>query len=198
MRLETGGGAALAATVEIVGTELRLTPAAPLPSSGLVRLLLDPGIVDLAGNALAAGATLDFSTADATAPAAPTILAPPARFLCAAEVTLAGFAEPDRWVEVSGGAGAARVRAASDGAFSVAVPLIPGAIHRLAVTTVDDAGNRSPATEIEVVHDCEEPIVERSTRAPPVSRSSSVKRSIRRASLVRFSSRVPPERSTAT
>ncbi len=166
MRLEDSAGAALAATVEIVGTGLRLTPVTPLPSSGLVRLVLDPGIVDLAGNALAAGATFEFTTADATAPAAPTIPAPPARFLCADEVTLAGSAEPDRWVEVAGGAGAARVRAASDGAFSVAVPLIPGAIHRLAVTSVDDAGNRSPATEIEVVHDCTAPIVANVAASP--------------------------------
>ncbi len=161
MHLETGAGAALAATVEIFASELRLVPSAALPSSGLVRLVLDPSIVDLAGNGLAVGATFEFTTADATAPAAPTIPAPPARFLCADEVTLAGFAEPDRWVEVAGGAGAVRARAASDGAFSVAVPLIPGAIQRLAVTSVDDAGNRSPATEIEVVHDCAEPIVER-------------------------------------
>ncbi|MEO8196127.1 MAG: Ig-like domain-containing protein, partial [Thermoanaerobaculia bacterium] len=160
MRLETGAGAALASTVEIVGAELRLIPVAPLPSSGFVRLILGPGIADLAGNPLAAGSTLEFSTADASAPAAPTVLNPPPRFLCADELILAGFAEPDRWVEVAGGAGAARVRASSDGAFSVAVSLIPGAIHRLAVTSVDDAGNRSPATEIEVVHDCAAPIVE--------------------------------------
>jgi hypothetical protein len=160
MHLETDSGTALTATVEILTSGLRLIPSSALPSSSLVRLVLEPSIVDLAGNGLVAGATSEFTTADATAPAPPAIPAPPARFLCAAEVVLAGLAEPDRWVEVAGGAGAVRARAASDGAWSLAVPLIPGAIHRLAVTSVDDAGNRSPATEIEVVHDCAEPVVE--------------------------------------
>ena len=166
MRLETEAGAVLAATVEIIATELRLIPSSALPSASLVRLVLDTSIVDLAGSGLAAGATFEFTTADSTAPALPSIPAPPARFLCAAEVVLVGFAEPDRSVEVAGGAGAVRARAASDGAFSVAVPLIPGAIHRLAVTSVDDAGNRSLACEIEVVHDCQEPIVERVDASP--------------------------------
>ncbi len=161
MHLETDAGMAVAATVEIFATELRLIPSFPLPSAGLVRLVLDSSVVDLAGNGLAAGAAFEFTTEDETAPAPPAIPTPPARFLCAEEVVLAGFAEPDRWVEVAGGAGAVRARAASDGAFSVAVPLIPGAIHRLAVTSVDEAGNHSLATEIEVVHDCEVPIVER-------------------------------------
>jgi len=160
LHLETDEGLMLPAAVEIFGTRLRLTPAAPLPSSGLVRLLLEPGIVDLAGNPLAAGATFEFSTTDAVAPAAPTIPSTPARFLCVDEILLAGFAEAGHWVEAAGGAGAARVRAATDGAFSMAVPLIPGAVNRLTVTSLDDAGNRSLATEIEVVHDCSAPVVE--------------------------------------
>lgn len=160
LHLETDEGLMLPAAVEIFGTRLRLTPAAPLPSSGLVRLLLEPGIVDLAGNPLAAGATFEFSTTDAVAPAAPTIPSTPARFLCVDEILLAGFAEAGHWVEAAGGAGAARVRAATDGAFSMAVPLIPGAVNRLTVTCLDDAGNRSLATEIEVVHDCSAPVVE--------------------------------------
>ena len=166
LRLETGTGAALPGVVEILATGLRFEPAALLPSAGVVRLHVDSSIVDLAGNPLSPSGTFDFTTADATAPAAPTVLDPPARFLCAAAVTLAGFAEPERWVEVSGGAGASRARAGLDGSYSVAVGLVPAAIHRLAVTSLDDAGNRSPATEVEVVHDCVAPIVE-SVEASP-------------------------------
>lgn len=166
LRLETGTGTALLGVVEILASGLRFEPAAPLPSAGVVRLHVDSSIVDLAGNPFSPGVTFDFTTADATAPSAPTVLDPPARFLCAAAVNLVGFAEPERWVEVSGGSGAARARAGVDGSYSLAVGLIPAAIHRLAVTSLDDAGNRSPATEVEVIHDCVPPIVE-SVEASP-------------------------------
>ena len=92
-RLETAGGQTIAANGALDGAALTVTPAAPLPSTTEIRLVLTAGLKDPAGNALAEPPTLTFTTADSAAPGAPAISPQPPALLCAAAVTLSGTAE---------------------------------------------------------------------------------------------------------
>ncbi|MEA2604011.1 MAG: hypothetical protein QOF89_5003 [Acidobacteriota bacterium] len=166
IRLQSAAGS-LGATATVSGSHLTLRPAAPLPSAAEVRVVLTAGLTDLAGNALANPQELAFTTADTGAPPAPTVAPPPAA-LCATELTLTGSAEPGSTVEVAGGAGNATFAVGADGAFSIAVPLVPQVINRLRLTAVDRAGNRSPEATVQVIQDCRAPQVESARRSGDV------------------------------
>ena len=159
-RLELADGTPVAAAATQAGAVLSVVPDAPLPSLAEVHLVLTTGLADPAGNALAAAATLAFTVADVEAPSAPVLTSSPPAYLCAPRLVVDGTAEPEGVVQVTGGAAGAEVRtAAEDGSFSLAVDLRPSALNHLEVTVRDRDGNRSPATVVEVVHDCTGPSV---------------------------------------
>jgi len=157
--LELADGTALAATASLAGAALTVVPDQPLPSLADVRLLLTAGLTDLAGNALAAPATLAFTVADVEAPPAPVLTAAVPAYLCASRLDLAGTAEAEGLVRVTGGAAGGEARAAADGTFSLSVDLRPGALNHLEITVRDRDGNLSAATVAEVVQDCQGPTV---------------------------------------
>ncbi len=160
VRLETGSGQAIAATLTAAGDDLTLAPSASLPSATQVRVVLTAGLHDLAGNALAgAPATLTFFTADTAAPAAPVLAPAPPVALCAASLPLAGSAEAGAVVRVEGGAAAAESRADEQGHFSLSVTLVPETGNRLRLTAIDSGGNPSLPLVVEVIHDCLPPHV---------------------------------------
>ncbi len=156
--LSTLAGQALASSAEIDGDDLVITPQAALPSATELRLVLGAGLVDRAGNALAAAHTLAFTVVDGGAPAAPQLDAY-ASYLCAPATTLAGGAEPGAWIEVDGGASVGAGQVADDGRFAISVVLLPEGPNHLTVIAVDAAGNPSPATSADIVHDCTAPEV---------------------------------------
>ncbi len=158
-RLETGAGQAIAAAATLVGDLLTVRPAAPLPSSTQVRLVLTVSLSDLAGNPLASPPTLAFFTADTAAPGAPDLSPVPAHALCATTLTLAGAAEAGAIVRVQGAAAAAEARADETGHFTVAVQLVPEGINLLRLNAVDPSGNVSDAVVAEVIADCQPPRV---------------------------------------
>ncbi len=156
--LSTLAGQALASSAEIDGDDLVITPQAALPSATELRLVLGAGLVDRAGNALAAAHTLAFTVVDGGSPAAPQLDAY-ASYLCAPAITLAGSAEPGAWIEVDGGASVGAGQVADDGRFAISVVLLPEGPNHLTVIAVDAAGNPSPATSADIVHDCTAPEV---------------------------------------
>ncbi|HSL82264.1 MAG TPA: Ig-like domain-containing protein, partial [Thermoanaerobaculia bacterium] len=157
--LERADGQTIPAQGTTDGAVLVIQPDDPLPSKTDLRLVLTAGIIDRAGNPLAAPPTLTFVTRDVVAPAAPVLAAQPPGHLCAPELALTGTAEAEAVVSVRGGAGGASTRAAEDGSFSLVVELLPGGLNRLEVTATDLDGNPSDALILEVVQDCEAPRV---------------------------------------
>ncbi|MDA8017398.1 MAG: Ig-like domain-containing protein, partial [Thermoanaerobaculia bacterium] len=159
-RLIADGGATLAATASREGDELVIMPGGPLPSDAAIALHLTTELQDRAGNGLANPTVLSFHTVDTGAPATPQLSsAPPAR-LCATDVALEGVTEPGATVRVSGGAGAAEVRASDvDGGFQLLVALQPNRLNALELVALDALGNASAPRRVDVVHDCDGPAV---------------------------------------
>ncbi len=166
--LETAAGAGIAAVAAVDGDEMVVTPSSPLPSQTDLRLVLTAGLVDLAGNPLTDPPTLNFTTADAGAPGAPVLDPIPALHQCVAAAQLSGTTEPRAVVRVTGGAATVSVRADDEGAFALAVPLVPDLLNHLEIVAVDLNGNPSPAAYADVVQDCEAPRVASAERAGDV------------------------------
>jgi len=157
--LETDAALPITADATASGAVLSITPQAALPSKTGLVLTLTAGIVDRAGNALASPPTLTFTTLDVEAPAAPVLGTQPPGYLCASTVALSGTAEGESVVGVTGGAGGGSTRAAADGSFALSVELLPGRLNRLELTATDQDGNTSAPLTVEVVQDCEAPVV---------------------------------------
>ena len=156
----TGAGSPLAATAVVDGSELRITPDVPLPSEETVVLTLSAALTDLAGNALAnPPSPLTYQVVDVGAPDAVSLDFEPSRFLCSPDIVLSGTSEPAARVEAEGGASLASVRSEDDGSFLLEVELLRERLNRLELTATDAEGNVSPATVVEVVHDCTGPEV---------------------------------------
>ena len=165
-RLEVEGGAGgfdpWPATARVEASALRIVPSSPLPTQTALRVVLTAQLTDPAGNALANPTTLNFTTTDTVAPAAPQLSAPPA-FLCAATVNVTGTSEPDSRVVASGGATPVETIASTSGDFTLVVELLPG-LNALSLVAIDGGGNASVGTTAEVVRDCEAPRVLGSSR----------------------------------
>jgi RHS repeat-associated protein len=156
-KLENAAGTSLAAQGGYSGSSLVVEPNAALPSQAVVRLTIGAGIVDRAGNTLAAPQTFEFTTRDGQAPAMPNLQPAPPAALCAARLELSGTAEPLSSLQVSGGAAAAGTQAGEGGAFTLSVPLVPGQLHQLSLTARDAEGNLSPPRLFALTHDCRPP-----------------------------------------
>ncbi|MDA8020339.1 MAG: Ig-like domain-containing protein, partial [Thermoanaerobaculia bacterium] len=156
----TAAGNPLVATAVVDGSDLRITPQAPLPSEAQVVLTLSSALTDRAGNFLAnPPAPLVYDVVDAGAPDAVVLDFDPARFLCSPDVVLSGSAEPGARVEADGGASSTWVRAGDTGTFLLTVELLTERLNRLELTATDFEGNVSVPTVVEVVHDCTGPEV---------------------------------------
>ncbi|MCB1055040.1 MAG: Ig-like domain-containing protein, partial [Acidobacteria bacterium] len=156
--LATAAATPLAASASLDGEALTLDPDAALPSSTEIHLTLGTALTDRAGNALSNPGTLVFTTRDGDAPAAPQVASVPA-YLCATQQLVSGTAEAGARIEVEGGAGSVSARADGGGAFALTVDLLPETANHLELAAVDDAGNRSPATTVDLVVDCTAPRV---------------------------------------
>ncbi|MEO1368298.1 MAG: Ig-like domain-containing protein, partial [Acidobacteriota bacterium] len=142
------------------GSDLIITPDAALPPASALTLTLTALLTDVAGNPLSTvPAPLGWTTEETAAPPAPVVSPQPPGFLCAPSVTLLGTATPGAFVEAAGGAGQVRARVGSDGGFVLAVDLVPDRLNRLDVTALENDGDRSAATTLEVVQDCRGPAV---------------------------------------
>ncbi len=74
-------------------------------------------------------------------------------------IAISGTAEPDVFIDVSGGDQPATGQADGTGAFSVDVQLLANQTNSLLVTARDAAGNTSEAAEVVVVHDDIPPVI---------------------------------------
>lgn len=99
LTLHDAAGAAVAASVDLVGTGLVATPTAPLAPFEHYTVTVDPGVTDLAGNALVAAQTWGFDTAAVTAWSAPRPLAPSSQPSGDVDVAAAGGARVVGWIE---------------------------------------------------------------------------------------------------
>ncbi len=151
-------GGVLPIAVEHAAEQLRIIPSSPLPGGAALTLQLTGAIEDLAGNPLPV-TDLGYQVLDAAAPGAPVVTPMPAARVCADPLTLTGTAAASTRIEVGGGAGLAEATAGSGGAFAVDVPLVPSALNHLTVVAIDAEGDRSAATQINVIHDCDAPSV---------------------------------------
>ena len=157
------GSTPLAATATLAGDELRILPSVSLPSSSTVELVLNTTLTDRASNALAAARTMTFDTSDTGVPAPQVDAVPP--YVCGNNRTLTGTAALNVLVQVTGGAGDVSTRPvavespSSVGPWSVDVSLLSERLHRLSVTAVDGGGKVSAPVFIDVVNDCEAPLV---------------------------------------
>lgn len=158
--LATTAGSPIAFTTAVQGDDLVVTPQAPLPPQTTLRLTLTAALVDRAGNALSpVPAAFELTTVDTGAPGAPVLTATPAATACRASVELAGTAEADSQVKVTGGAAAAVARAGETGAFTVEVELNPEQTSVLHITATDALGNVSPELVVSLGADCTPPQV---------------------------------------
>ena len=161
--LRTAGGAALLADVTIAGATTTMTPQSSLPPETAIELELSTVITDRAGNSLEESLVLDFVTADTTAPAPPGLDAIPTSPLCAPSLSLSGTAEADSVIRVTGGAAGAQTRADGSGVWSLSVELLAGSLNRLEIVAKDAGGNASSPLVLELVQDCQGPVVLSST-----------------------------------
>ncbi len=74
-------------------------------------------------------------------------------------VTLTGTAEPGSTIVVLNGLVPVRTVVSPDGTYSVDVPLNPNAANHLQVVATDAAGNLSPVTALDIVHDDTRPVI---------------------------------------
>ncbi len=152
--LSVDGGAAVAATVSVVGSTVVLTPLAPLDFSTTYRLSVGTTVVDVAGNAVPVASSTTFTTLAAPDTTAPTVVsvAPPsaATGVATSVVPVVTFSEPvvpgsGVSLSVNGGAAvAATITAVGNTAVvTPSAPLTTGTTYRISVATsvVDAAGN---------------------------------------------------------
>ncbi|MDJ0869887.1 MAG: Ig-like domain-containing protein, partial [Myxococcota bacterium] len=159
VRLEVAGAVQPAALSLSGDRVVIVTPEAPLPTDTGVRVLVEVGIADRAGNPLSRAAALGFATLDTLAPATPVVApAPPARTR-EDRVVLVGSAEPGVALDVSGGGAPAGGVADAAGRFSVEVALAVNAVNHLLVVARDAAGNASEPATLSIAQD----------RAPPTA-----------------------------
>jgi hypothetical protein len=89
----------------------------------------------------------------------PAQLAPIPDFTREPTLTVSGTAEPLGFVEVALGGALAVAPVDAQGAFSLAVTLLPNQPNSLAVTTYDAAGNAAPTVNVVLIHDDVAPVV---------------------------------------
>jgi len=107
-------------------------------------------------------------TLDTTAPAKPTLVAPPA-FVKADRVTLQGNAEAGATVSITGGLAPVSVAADVTGVFNATVLLVPNKAANLIINASDRAGNQSEPLVYTVISDTVAPVI---TVTRPAARAS--------------------------
>ncbi|HYD83159.1 MAG TPA: Ig-like domain-containing protein, partial [Opitutus sp.] len=121
---------------------------ARLPQQGLNAISV--GATDAAGHIGTATVNVDVdSIGFATAP---TVASLPS-LTNNRVITLTGTAEPGSTIVVLNGLVPVRVTVPASGAYVVSVPLNPNAANHLQVVATDAAGNLSPVTTVDIVHD---------------------------------------------
>ncbi|MDJ0869119.1 MAG: Ig-like domain-containing protein, partial [Myxococcota bacterium] len=152
-------GAPVAATLGLSGggRVAVLQPATALAPDREYRIEVLGGLLDLAGNALAAPAEVVFrSGLDDRVPGRP-VLAPVASPTPDTTLSVSGTAFPGDEIVVTGGAGPASSSADASGAFSVDVGLRPDRSQVLVVTARNPANGATAAASLQVVQDSTPP-----------------------------------------
>ncbi|MGH9858324.1 MAG: carboxypeptidase regulatory-like domain-containing protein, partial [Acidobacteriota bacterium] len=129
------------------------TPQQPLAGASTYTITVLNGITDLIGNPLQAGASASFATLDDLAPAPPTIEPELPAITAETSLIVAGTAESNANVEITGGAVKVNTLASDTGHYSAQVALFEDAVNQLSVTATDLSGNVSTPATTTIVQD---------------------------------------------